>query len=359
MPQVNQLLVEVNRRAYSLPAIVRNYALNESLDPPEQRILERYRDRIAGKSVLDLGCGTGRTTAALAALAASYDGVDIAAPMVAHCRARFAHLAHARFHVMDAASLPGFADAAFDFILFSFNGIDCMGHDGRLAVLRESRRRLRADGILAFTTHNRGCAAIQRRPRPPPSLSPRPWASYARNLFNSLRLRRHEIALVHADRVLLAQVEGRSLVPAMRGGPVEARPIFAEHFDGGITAPRFMVRNGRYKLTESSEFPRQIFDIEADPLELDNLAGRHAIATVERDLVNLCRSTWDPDALAREIEASRRRRRFLIEALAAGRHEPWDYAPPSEARQRYVRRSALFPDVERNGYLAYPPSSGA
>ncbi|MCK6450780.1 MAG: hypothetical protein L6R19_07980 [Alphaproteobacteria bacterium] len=145
----------------------------------------------------------------------------------------------------------------------------------------------------------------------------------------------------------------------MRGGPVEPRPIFAEHFDVGITPPRGIGRNGRCKLTESSGFPRQIFDIEADPLELDNLTGRHAIATVERDLVNLCRSTWDSDALAREIDASQRRRRFPIEARAAGRHEPWDYAPPSEARQRYVRRGALLPDVERNGYLAYPPSSGA
>ncbi|MCK6450779.1 MAG: class I SAM-dependent methyltransferase [Alphaproteobacteria bacterium] len=229
MPQVSQLLVEVNRRAYSLPAIVRNYALNESLDPPEQRILERYRDRIVGKSVLDLGCGTGRTTAALAALAASYDGVDIAAPMVAHCRARFAHLAHARFHVMDAASLPGFADAAFDFILFSFNGIDCMGHDGRLAVLRESRRLLRADGIFAFTTHNRGCAAIQRRPRPPPSLSPRPWASYARNLFNSLRLRRHEIATEEYE-IINEQAEGFRLLCYHATAAVNARQLAAAGF---------------------------------------------------------------------------------------------------------------------------------
>lgn len=158
---------------------------------------------------------------------------------------------------------------------------------------------------------------------------------------------------------LVDPVEGRSLVPAMRGGPGESRPVFAEHFDGGITAPRFMVRKGRYKLTESGEFPRQVFDLETDPLELANLASRPAVAAAERELVELYRSTWDAAALAREIEASQRRRRFLIEALAVGRHEPWDYAPPSEAQQRYVRRGALFPDVERNGYLAYPPSSGA
>ncbi len=219
----------VNRRAYSLPAIVRNYGRNESLDPPERLILERYRDRIAGKSVLDLGCGTGRTTPALAALAASYDGVDIAEPMVAHCRARYASFAHARFHVMDAASMPRFADAAFDFILFSFNGIDCLGHEGRLAALREARRLLRPDGIFAFTAHNRGCAGIQRRPRPPRSLNPRSWASYARNLVNSLRLRRHQIATEEYE-IINEEAEGFRLLCYHATAAVNARQLAAAGF---------------------------------------------------------------------------------------------------------------------------------
>lgn len=194
MQQVDLRVADVNRRAYSLPAIVDNYAGSHSLDAAEQWVLERFRDRIAGKAVLDLGCGAGRTTPALAALAASYDGVDVAEPMVTHCRARFPMLRNARFHVMDARSLPEFADASFDFILFSFNGIDCVAHHGRLAVLQEARRLLRPDGVFAFSTHNRGYAGLERRPRMPRSPAARPWASYARNLLNSLRLRGHEVS---------------------------------------------------------------------------------------------------------------------------------------------------------------------
>ena len=47
-----------------------------------------------------------------------------------------------------------FEDSSFDFILFSFNGIDYMNHDERIRTLREIRRILKTGGYFCFSTHN-------------------------------------------------------------------------------------------------------------------------------------------------------------------------------------------------------------
>jgi len=47
-----------------------------------------------------------------------------------------------------------FADGSFDFILFSFNGIDYVGHEDRLKALREIKRVASKDAYLCLSTHN-------------------------------------------------------------------------------------------------------------------------------------------------------------------------------------------------------------
>lgn len=152
---------------------------------------------------------------------------------------------------------------------------------------------------------------------------------------------------------LAEPIQGRSLGPLLRGVNEAREPVFGEHFDGGITAPRFMVRKGSYKLSLSAEFHTQLYDLATDPLELDNHASHPDYAAIEQDLAATAASTWNVDALTKEIEASQRRRRFLIDALSTGKHTNWDYVPPPDTGPRYVRRGDLFPDVERNGYLPY------
>jgi ubiquinone/menaquinone biosynthesis C-methylase UbiE len=101
--------------------------------------------------MLDLGVGGGRTTAHFAALAGSYLGVDYSEEMVRACTVRFPHL---RFMQADARAMPQCADASFDFVLFSYNGIDYVEETGRQRVLDEVRRVLSPHGSFAFSTHN-------------------------------------------------------------------------------------------------------------------------------------------------------------------------------------------------------------
>ncbi len=50
--------------------------------------------------------------------------------------------------------MDGLKDNSFDFVLFSFNGMDSFSHKDRIAALGEIRRVLRNDGIFYFLSHN-------------------------------------------------------------------------------------------------------------------------------------------------------------------------------------------------------------
>lgn len=143
-------LVE-NREHYEAPDALAFYAGQRGLQPAERAILNRLAPRLPGMDMLDVGVGAGRTTAYFAPIARTYRGIDAAANMVAACRARFPAFV---FETADARRLEGVADESLDFVLFSFNGLDCLDFSGRQAALRRFFAVLRPGGVLAFSSHN-------------------------------------------------------------------------------------------------------------------------------------------------------------------------------------------------------------
>ena len=142
-----------NQQTFEIEEIVRTYASRDELQPPEASIMSQLRDQLPKWRMLDLGVGGGRTTAHFAPLVRHYVGVDYAQKMIAACRSRFPEFAEA-FHVGDVRSMPNFSDGSFDFILFSFNGLDYIPHEDRLRALREIRRVGAPGGRFCFSSHN-------------------------------------------------------------------------------------------------------------------------------------------------------------------------------------------------------------
>jgi predicted RNA methylase len=69
------------------------------------------------RSALDLGCGIGRFSAALAPRLRDIQGVDISPKMIAAARRRCSHLPNVRFSRSSGHDLSRFADASFDLVL--------------------------------------------------------------------------------------------------------------------------------------------------------------------------------------------------------------------------------------------------
>ncbi len=134
-------------------------------------------------------------------------------------------------------------------------------------------------------------------------------------------------------------LDGTSLVPLMSGADEETdRAVIAEYSSEGVCAASRMVRSGRYKYVYTRGLPPMLFDLQSDPDELEDLAGRPRVSEIEGRLHARALAGWDPDATHRRILASQRRRSFLARvAERSGRYPNWSYQPYVDASQRYVR----------------------
>ncbi len=159
-------------------------------------------------------------------------------------------------------------------------------------------------------------------------------------------------------------LSGNSLVPLMQGAaPGWPDAVHGEYLGEGAAGPLVMVRRGRHKYVVGEDSPPQLFDLDADPRELVNLAGEPAQRDVEAGLAEEVAGRWDFAALRAEVARSQRRRRFAFDALTRGRHTPWDFEPRLEAARLYARNvGQLLGDLERQARLPRreaPPPDGA
>jgi len=137
---------------YNSKKIYNDYARRNYLEKPEIAILDELFYQLASMDMLDMGVGGGRTTSYFAPIAKSYIGADYASQMVKVCREKFKD--KYKFIESDVRSMDEFEDNSFDFVLFSFNGIDSFGHQDRLKALKEIRRVLKNNGYFCFSSHN-------------------------------------------------------------------------------------------------------------------------------------------------------------------------------------------------------------
>lgn len=143
-----------NYDTYNRPDIVADYARLAELYPSEIVALDRLRHLMPGPSVLDIGVGGGRTTTVFSEQASRYVGIDYSPAMIRACERRFASsTVPLEFCVGDVRQLT-YKDGSFNFVLFSYNGIDSMDQNDRLKALREIYRICAPGGIFCFTSHN-------------------------------------------------------------------------------------------------------------------------------------------------------------------------------------------------------------
>ncbi len=132
-------------------------------------------------------------------------------------------------------------------------------------------------------------------------------------------------------------VDGRSLVPLMRGEPDAEDLAISEYCAEMTEHPVFMIRRGALKYIHCDNDPPQLYDLAQDPGERLNVATDPGYAAQAQGFADEVRERWDSPALRGRIIATQRSRRALHAAMEAGAGEPWDYDPPRDASQQYVR----------------------
>lgn len=142
----------INKRSYSSSDVVDYYLQFDSIFEVEKVILQKLRSSIKDKKLLDIGIGGGRTTKYLIELSEDYTGIDYTPEFVRIVKTKYPNVTILHG---DARDLRIFQDDTFDFVLFSFNGIDTVAHESRLRTLSEVRRVLKPLGYFMFSTHNR------------------------------------------------------------------------------------------------------------------------------------------------------------------------------------------------------------
>ena len=135
---------------------------------------------------------------------------------------------------------------------------------------------------------------------------------------------------------VLPWTDGESLVP-LASGTGGRGPVQMEYAAEGSDAPLIGLRDGRFKLILCDLDPPLLFDLEADPHELKNLAPDPAHAATLAAMMEKANARWDLARFDAEIRASQARRWVVYEALRNGVYFPWDFQPLRQASERYMR----------------------
>ena len=139
------------------------------------------------------------------------------------------------------------------------------------------------------------------------------------------------------DTMFGEPVDGRSLMPLARGQNDIVDEAIGEYCAEMTPYPVIMIRRGNFKYIHCDFDPPQLYDVVNDPLEKTNLATNPEHAAKAADFANEIAARWDGEALRKQVIATQKSRRALYLSMEHGNADHWDYNPPSDASQQYVR----------------------
>ncbi|MDE0168822.1 MAG: choline-sulfatase [bacterium] len=155
---------------------------------------------------------------------------------------------------------------------------------------------------------------------------------------------------------LAAPPSGRSLWDSATGGHDPVDETTCEYTGVMTSHPMFMIRRGRYKYIHCDTDPPQLYDVQSDPLERNNLVGDADHVDLAADLAVEVTERWDSAAIRERVLASQRSRRVVRAAMETGDRLSWDYTPPRDSANQYIRNHMDWAGAGPR--TRYPPVHG-
>jgi choline-sulfatase len=149
----------------------------------------------------------------------------------------------------------------------------------------------------------------------------------------------HDLATDGAPLPDVSPLHGHSLTPLF-GDNVDGwdYPVISEYTGEGTCAPVRMVRRGQYKYIYTHGHPAQLFDLENDPLELNDLGASATHVELRSDLHTILMEDWDPVDVNDRARANQAERHFIN--LATGGDPYWAFEARPGDGERFVRNAS-------------------
>lgn len=157
------------------------------------------------------------------------------------------------------------------------------------------------------------------------------------------------VDLAGGDASVILPIDGSSLYSYLISDAPGKDEVFGEYMGEGTITPTYMIRRHQWKYTCSLVDPPQLFNLVDDPKELNNLAlskQDHHQAVLKK-FEEEATAKWNFKQIHADALKSQRMRHLTWSALQIGRKETWDYQPPYNDKDRFIRSHIPLDDLER------------